>query len=319
MDVKLIVVEGDTSADEVSVTLPAVIGRGRDAGVTLRHPLISRRHCELSESNGRMHVKDLNSLNGTFVDHNNIDEAIVPAGSLLTVGGYTFRVDYQDAGSGTQVSGTQVEDADTVSSGDDLAAAFAKMTDDSDSTDTAEQDAELNLGSLMDLAEADEETPSEMGDLDTAEHEVPQVEEDSPGEPIPTVQNVDDEIDLNAMFTEQVAGETPAPEPVTEAPLLDLEAISEPVVEQPVTEAPPLDLEAISEPVVESPVPPAAEEVLDLADLSEEAPADADTPAAEEVSPDLIEELEIVDPEQQGPQETEGDDDGLNSFLNNFK
>ena len=185
MDVKLIVVEGDTSADEVSVTLPAVIGRGRDAAVMLRHPLISRRHCELYESNGRMHVKDLNSLNGTFVDHNNIDEAVVPTGSLLTVGGYTFRVDYQDAG-----SGTQVEDADTVNSGDDLAAAFAKMTDDSDSTDTAEQEAELNLGSLMDLAGADVvDEVADTGEKKQAE--------------TPAVQNVNEELDLNAMFNEQ--------------------------------------------------------------------------------------------------------------------
>ena len=103
MDVKLIVVEGDTSAEEVPVTLPAVIGRGRNAGVTLRHPLISREHCELFESDGRVHVRDKNSLNGTYVDHNNIDEVVVPTGSLLTVGGFTFRVDYNDPGS---VAGT---------------------------------------------------------------------------------------------------------------------------------------------------------------------------------------------------------------------
>ena len=227
MDVKLIVVEGDTSADEVSVTLPAVIGRGRDAGVTLRHPLISRRHCELFESNGRMHAKDLNSLNGTFVDHNNIDEAVVPTGSLLTVGGYTFRVDYQDAG-----SGTQVEDADTVNSGDDLAAAFAKMTDDSDSADTEVQEADLNLGSLMDLAGADvmDEVP-ETGETKQAE--------------TPAVQNVNEELDLNAMFNEQ----TPAA---------------------------------------------GADDVLELKDLDESDPPSPGAPG-------------------------EDTNDGLNSFLNNFK
>jgi pSer/pThr/pTyr-binding forkhead associated (FHA) protein len=185
MDVKLIVVEGETPADEVGVTLPAVIGRGRDAGVTLRHPLISRRHCELYESNGRMHVKDLNSLNGTFVDHNNIDEAVVPTGSLLTVGGFTFRVDYLDSG-----TGAEVEDADTVNGGDDLAAAFAKMTDDSDSTDTAEQEAVLNLGSLMDLAGADMLDEA----ADTGERKQAGT---------PAVQNVNEELDLNAMFNEQ--------------------------------------------------------------------------------------------------------------------
>ena len=195
MDVKRIVVEGDTSADEVPVTLPAVIGRGRDAGVTLRHPLISRRHCELYESNGRMHVKDLNSLNGTFVDHNNIDEAVVPTGSLLTVGGYTFRVDYQDAGS-VNGGSEQLDASPAASGGDDLAEAFAKMTDDSDSTDTAEQEAELNLGSLMDLAGAD--VLDEVADTGERKQVGP-----------PAVQNVNEELDLNAMFSEQTpaAGE----------------------------------------------------------------------------------------------------------------
>jgi hypothetical protein len=247
-----------------------------------------------------MHVKDLNSLNGTFVDHNNIDEAVVPTGSLLTVGGFTFRVDYNDAGAGTDAG-----DAESSNSGDELAAAFEKLTGKTastasiESTDAVKQEAELNLGSLMDLAESDEKTPSEVSDLDTAELEVPQVEDDSPEEPVPSVQNVEDEIDLNAMFTEKVDVEAPAPEPVTEPPAMDPEAVDESPVPSPAEEE--------------------EEEVLNLAELDEDTSELMNTPPAEEVPQSLPEELEIVDPEQQGPPATDGDDDDLNSFLNNFK
>ena len=332
MDVKLIVVEGDTSAEEVPVTLPAVIGRGRNAGVTLRHPLISREHCELFESEGRVHVRDKNSLNGTYVDHNNIDEVVVPTGSLLTVGGFTFRVDYNDPGS---VSGTVdgSSEASTISAGDDLAAAFQQMTNEIDSAETdldldaigeeqapaeavvaeespaEEQAADLNLGSLMELAGGTEETPAEIGELETTEREVSETPVDIPAEvQAPAVQDVDAEIDLNAMFTEQLAEETPEAEPAApEAePMLDLGAIAEPAAPE---AEPMLDLGAIAEQAA-----PAQDDALELMDLDEMPPANA-VPADQEP----VEELEIVDPEQQPPPATDGDNDDLKSFLNNFK
>ena len=347
MDVKLIVVEGDTSAEEVPVTLPAVIGRGRNAGVTLRHPLISREHCELFESEGRVHVRDKNSLNGTYVDHNNIDEVVVPTGSLLTVGGFTFRVDYNDPGS---VSGTVdgSSEASTISAGDDLAAAFQQMTNEIDSAETdldldaigeeqapaeavvaeespveespaEEQAADLNLGSLMELAGGTEETPAEIGELETTEREVSETPVDIPAEvQAPAVQDVDAEIDLNAMFTEQLAEETPEAEP-----MLDLGAIAEPAAPE---AEPMLDLGAIAEPAAPEAEPmldlgaiaeqaaPAQDDALELMDLDEMPPANA-VPADQEP----VEELEIVDPEQQPPPAMDGDNDDLKSFLNNFK
>ena len=309
MEVKLIVVEGDTAADEVPVTLPAVIGRGRNAGVTLRHPLISREHCELFELEGRVHVRDKNSLNGTYVDHNNIDEAVVPTGSLLTVGGFTFRVDYNDPGSPAGTADGSSEGS-TIAAGDDLAAAFEKMTNEMESTDTdldleaigeeqvsaeklaagempAEgQPADLNLGSLMELAGDEAETPPEIGELETDEREIPA--DASANIVSPAVQNVDDEIDLNAMFTEQLAEQTSEAEPI-----LDLGAIAQPA----------------ADPLAPS---PGQEQVLDLVELDE-------LPPAGEAPVELVEGLEIVDPEQQPPPATDGDDDDLKSFLNNFK
>ena len=96
MKAKLIVVGGDAKPTEIDLTLPSVIGRGRSATLTLPHPLVSREHCEIYLSEGRLHVRDLGSLNGTYVGNERIEDAALPAGGLLTVGTVTFRAVYED-------------------------------------------------------------------------------------------------------------------------------------------------------------------------------------------------------------------------------
>ncbi len=88
--------------------------------------------------------------------------------------------------------------------------------------------------------------------------------------------------------------------------MLDLGAIAEPAAPE---AEPMLDLGAIAEPTA-----PAQDDALELVDLDEMPPANA-VPADQEP----VEELEIVDPEQQPPPATDGNDDDLKSFLNNFK
>ena len=95
MDVKLLVIRGDVNSREIDLKLPAILGRGRNATVTLPHSLVSRKHCEITLEEGRLRVKDLGSLNGTFVGNQRIDVADLPPGELLTVGAVTFRVVYQ--------------------------------------------------------------------------------------------------------------------------------------------------------------------------------------------------------------------------------
>ena len=94
MDVKLVVVGGDAKATEVKLKLPAIIGRGRDATLTLPHPLVSRKHCEIFESDGYLVVRDMGSLNGTFINDERITEAVLPPGDLLRLGTVTFRAAY---------------------------------------------------------------------------------------------------------------------------------------------------------------------------------------------------------------------------------
>ena len=99
LKVKLVVVGGDAQSKEVQLRLPTVIGRGRDVNLTLPHALVSRRHAELFEKNGILYVRDLGSLNGTYVNNRKInsDQLLAP-NELLTLGNVTFRAMYEADG-----------------------------------------------------------------------------------------------------------------------------------------------------------------------------------------------------------------------------
>ena len=96
LNAKLVVVGGDAKAKEVSLNLPTVIGRGKDVTLTLPHALVSRQHSEIFEKDGWLYVKDLGSLNGTYVNNRRIKEARkLPPNHLLTLGNVTFRAVYE--------------------------------------------------------------------------------------------------------------------------------------------------------------------------------------------------------------------------------
>ncbi len=102
LEAKLVVVGGEAKQTEVRLkVLPTIIGRAREATLTLPHPLVSRKHCEILEENGRLYVKDLGSLNGTYVNNERIDgqQQLAPD-QLLTLGNVTFRAVYEPATSG---------------------------------------------------------------------------------------------------------------------------------------------------------------------------------------------------------------------------
>jgi pSer/pThr/pTyr-binding forkhead associated (FHA) protein len=107
---KLVVVGGDAKAGEFNLSLPTVIGRGKEAGLTIPHALVSRAHTELFERDGRLVVKDLGSLNGTFVNNTKIEaEQVLEPSQLLTLGNVTFRAIYE--------IGSQIESAASMDAG----------------------------------------------------------------------------------------------------------------------------------------------------------------------------------------------------------
>ncbi len=72
---------------------PFIIGRRRDCEGCLPYAFISRHHCEFTEAEGRVLVKDLESYNGTFVNGRPATSPIaIDDGDEVTVGPMSFRV-----------------------------------------------------------------------------------------------------------------------------------------------------------------------------------------------------------------------------------
>ncbi len=95
MKVKLVIVSPEVKPNEYDLTLPAKIGRGHEAKLKLVHPLVSRLHCELFNQGEQVFIRDLDSLNGTFVDQERIDEDTpLASGATVIMGTVMFQVRY---------------------------------------------------------------------------------------------------------------------------------------------------------------------------------------------------------------------------------
>lgn len=77
--------------------LPVLLGRGPEAGIQVLDGFASRRHCEISERDGTLFVRDLGSKNGSFVNGQHADECWLRPGDTLSVGATTFVVDYESS------------------------------------------------------------------------------------------------------------------------------------------------------------------------------------------------------------------------------
>ena len=63
------------------------IGRATGADFIVDAPLVSRVHCRLTAlPGGELEVRDLNSTNGTFVNGERVESAVLSSGDRLQVG-----------------------------------------------------------------------------------------------------------------------------------------------------------------------------------------------------------------------------------------
>ncbi len=103
IEAKLVVVGGNATKGEVNLKLPMTIGRTKDAGLSIAHPMVSRLHCTLYEMEGAVVIRDNNSSNGTFVNDQRISESVLRPGDKLTVGPLTFVAIYKHPGRFPQI------------------------------------------------------------------------------------------------------------------------------------------------------------------------------------------------------------------------
>jgi predicted component of type VI protein secretion system len=69
------------------------LGRHDDCLIRIKSSQVSRRHCEVFESGGRLNVRDLGSSNGTFVNGKRVmGQQPLKPGDELTIGAVTLRV-----------------------------------------------------------------------------------------------------------------------------------------------------------------------------------------------------------------------------------
>jgi pSer/pThr/pTyr-binding forkhead associated (FHA) protein len=97
MQYKLTLIDNLEGAEKVEWEFqpPASIGRSSEADISIPHPSISRRHCLLFlHSDGSLAIKDLNSLNGTYVGDDRIKETVLMPGAQFQLGAVTLRVEW---------------------------------------------------------------------------------------------------------------------------------------------------------------------------------------------------------------------------------
>lgn len=77
-------------------------GRRPDSDIFLDDVTVSRRHAEFLRREGHFIVRDVGSLNGTYVQRDRIEEAVLRAGDEVQIGKYrmVFYPSPQDSGSG---------------------------------------------------------------------------------------------------------------------------------------------------------------------------------------------------------------------------
>jgi len=80
----------DPSGDDLTFRLPPgavkTIGRSTGAEFIVDAALVSRLHCQLTATDDSLHVKDLGSTNGTFVNGQRVTAAQLRQGDRLSIG-----------------------------------------------------------------------------------------------------------------------------------------------------------------------------------------------------------------------------------------
>jgi hypothetical protein len=89
---ELVVVSGTHAGDRYPITLASTrVGREDDCDLVLDDVSVSRRHAVFTATaSGRLTLRDLNSLNGTYVNGTRVDEVVLHSGDEVQIGRFKF-------------------------------------------------------------------------------------------------------------------------------------------------------------------------------------------------------------------------------------
>src|ERR1700722_8153237 len=92
-------------------SVEVLVGQSPVCGLRLTDPTVSRRHLALEVSGNRLHLRDCESSNGTFLGNVLLGEALLQGGETLALGATHLRID-RVAGAAPIVLGTNVRFGD---------------------------------------------------------------------------------------------------------------------------------------------------------------------------------------------------------------
>ena len=81
----------DTPGESLTLNeLPITIGRAPSASVRISDRWLSREHCTIYRDDNSLVVRDLGSTHGTYVNGQQVQEAILRSGDRISIGLTTF-------------------------------------------------------------------------------------------------------------------------------------------------------------------------------------------------------------------------------------
>lgn len=97
MNYKFVLIDNATGKDMLAwvLPLPAIVGRSPEAHIVIDDPSISRRHCQFTEDiDEALVIRDLESMNGIYVDDQRVKKAILRPGIVVQIGSRSLRVEW---------------------------------------------------------------------------------------------------------------------------------------------------------------------------------------------------------------------------------
>ena len=112
-----------------SLVLPGgtfVLGRSSKCGLLVRHDTVSRRHAEITVSEHTITILDLDSRNGTFIDHQRVRTGVLRVGQQAKFGSVVFMLALDASGLGESISELPTANGDTPSARESALANLSK-------------------------------------------------------------------------------------------------------------------------------------------------------------------------------------------------